>query len=163
MRRTLSSARTFLTKFVIPTIWLAGFAATTMLLFRTRGFTGPDGLLPPPEMKWLFLGGAVLGGWFLYWYGVRLKRVEIDEQWLYVSNFLREIRIPLSDIEEITENRWVSTRPITVEFRHETEFGSRIVFMPRPRWWRLWRAHPVVGELEAATRRARGLPPEQPA
>jgi hypothetical protein len=159
-RHQLSSARTFVTKFVLPTVWLAGFAVATILLFRIRAFVGPDGSPLPPEMKWLFLGGTLLGGWFLYWYGVRLKRVEIDEQWLYVSNFLREIRIPLVDIEEVTENRWVSMRPITVEFRRETEFGSSIIFMPTPRWWRFWQAHPVVGELEAASRRARGLPPE---
>jgi hypothetical protein len=159
-RRPLSSGRTFVTKVVLPTVWLAGFAVATVLLLKTPGLTDPDRSLLPPEMKWLFLGGIMLGAWFLYWHCVRLKRVEIDEQWLYVSNFLREIRIPLGDIEEVTENRWVSTRPITVEFRRETEFGSSIIFMPRPRWWKFWQAHPVVGELEAATRRVRGLPPE---
>lgn len=162
MRRQLSSAQTFLTKFVFPTVWLAGFAAATVFLFKVRGFTDPDGFPGPPEMKWLFLGGTVFGGVFLYWFCMRLKRVEIDEQWLYVSNYLREVRVPLGDIEEVTENRWINIRPITVEFRRETDFGSDIIFMPKSPGWRFWRAHPVVGELEAATRRARGLPPQRP-
>jgi hypothetical protein len=160
IRHQLSSSRTLVTKFVLPVVWLAGFGVATLLLFTTGGLSGPDGLPPPPEMKWLFVGAIGLGGWFLYWFCGRLKRVEIDEQWLYVSNFLREIRVPLADIEEVTENRWINIRPITVEFRRETEFGSSIIFMP-PRRWKFWQPHPVVGELEAATRRARGLPPER--
>jgi hypothetical protein len=162
MRRTLSSGRTFLLKFVFPTVWVAGFAAGTALLFTAGGFTDRNGFPTPPEMKWIFLGVTVAGALVLYWFCIRLKRVDVDEHWLYVSNFTREIRIPLADIEEVTENRWVSSRPVTVQFRRENEFGSEIIFMPRTRWWKFWRAHPVVGELEAASRQARGLPPEQP-
>jgi hypothetical protein len=161
MRRNLSSAQTFLMKFVLPTLWLAGFAAGTVLLFTTGGLSEPEGFPPPAEMRWLFLGGTVLGGLFLYWYCMRLKRVATDEQWLYVSNYLREIRVPLLDIEEVSENRWVNIRPITVEFRRETEFGSRITFMPKTRWWGFWRPHPTVDELESAMRRVRGLPSVQ--
>jgi hypothetical protein len=112
-------------------------------------------------MKWLFLGATVLGGLFLYWGCMRLKRVDLDEDALYISNYLREVRVPLRDIEEVTENRWINIRPVTVEFRRDTDFGPRITFMPKTRWWSFWRAHPVVGELEAAARRSRGLPPEQ--
>jgi hypothetical protein len=163
MRRTLSSAQTVLMKFIFPAVWLAGFAAATVLLLTTGGFTDPDGFPPPPEMKWLFLGATVLGGLFPWWCCMRLKRVEIDERWLYVSNYFKEIRVPLEHIEDVSENRWVNIRPITVEFRRETEFGSRIIFMPKTRWWAFWRAHPLVGELEAAARQVRGLPPERPA
>lgn len=160
MRRTLSSARTFLMKFVFPTLWVAGFAAGTALLFTPHGFTNRDGSPTPPEMKWIFLGVTVIGALVLYWFGMRLKRVEMDEQWLYVSNFARETRIPLGDIEEVTEHRWLNNHPITLDFRRETEFGSQIIFMPRTRSWKFWRPHPVVAELEGASRRARGLPPE---
>ena len=124
MRRKLSSGRTFLLKFVVPIVWVAGFAAGTALLFTAGGLTDRNGFPTPPEMKWIFLGVTVVGALVLYWFCTRLKQVEIDEQWLYVSNFAREIRIPLADIEEVTENRWVSSRPITVQFRRENEFGS---------------------------------------
>ena len=87
----------------------------------------------------------------------------MDEEWLYVSNFVREIRVPLGEVEIVSENRWINIRPVTVEFRRDTDFGLRITFMPQTRMWWFWQAHPVVGELEAAVRRVRGLPPEQPA
>jgi hypothetical protein len=150
-------------KFVLPAVWLAGFCGVTFALFTGGGATNRDGVPPPAEMKWLFLGATVLGGLFLYWGCMRLKRVDLDEDSLYISNYLREVRIPLRDIEEVTENRWINIRPVTVEFRRDTEFGSRITFMPKTRWWGFWLAHPVLGELEAAARRSRGLPPERPA
>ena len=162
MRRTLSSAQTFLMKFVLPTVWLGMFALITGLLFTTGEFSGRDGLPTPPEMKWLFLGATVVGGLFLYWFCMRLKRVAMDEKWLYISNYLREIRVSLRDIEEVSENRWVNIRPITLEFRRETDFGATVTFMPKTQWWGFWRAHPVVGELESAMRQVRGIPPERP-
>ncbi|HEV7364566.1 MAG TPA: hypothetical protein VGN76_01835 [Gemmatimonadales bacterium] len=148
-------------KFVLPSVWLAGFAAVTVGLFAGDGSSNRGGPEFPAEMKWLFLGATVLGGLFLYWGCMRLKRVDLDEDALYISNYLREVRVPLRDIEEVTENRWINIRPVTVEFRRDTDFGPRITFMPKTRWWSFWRAHPVVGELEAAARRSRGLPPEQ--
>jgi hypothetical protein len=162
MRRNLSSTQTFLMKFVFPSVWLAAFTAGTVMLFVTGGIAGPDGP-PPPEMKWLFLGATVLGGLFLYWCCMRLKRVQIDEEWLYVSNYLREIRVPLRDIEDVSENRWINIRPITLTLRRETDFGGQITFMPKTRWWGFWRPHPVIRELDDTMRRMRGLPPGRPA
>jgi hypothetical protein len=162
MRRKLSSGQTFPAKFLFPSVWLLGFSVGTVLLFA-GDITDPQGFAPAPEMKWLFLGATLLGAAFLYWFCMRLKQVEIDEKFLYVSNFFREIQVPLRDIEDVAENRWVNTRPITVEFRRDTDFGTQIIFMPKTRWWGFWRPHPAVAEIEAAMRRARGLPPEHPA
>ncbi len=44
------------------------------------------------EMKWLFLGGMVIGGLFLYWAVPALERVALDEDSLYISNYFREVR-----------------------------------------------------------------------
>lgn len=163
MRRTLSSAQTFLMKFIFPSLWLVGFATATVVLFTTGG--GGDAPRSPPlaELKWFFLAATVLGGAFLYWGCMRLKRVEIDDQWVYISNFVRETRVPLRDIEDVSENRWINIRPVTIGFRRDTEFGPRVTFMPKTRFRGFWQAHPVVGELEGAVRAVRGLPPERPA
>lgn len=163
MRRRLSSAQTFLMKFVFPPFWILLFAQASVLFFTSGAFAGSGESAPPPEMKWLMLAAIVAGALCIYWFCMRLKQVELDEQYLYVSNFVREIRIPLQDIEEVSENRWVNIRPITLEFRRDTDFGSRIIFMPKTRWWGFWRSHPAVGEIESAIRRARGLPAEDPA
>ena len=60
-----------------------------------------------------------------------LKRVRLEGDVLFISNYLREISVPAQTIASVRQNRWWNHRPITVTFRQETEFGAKIVFMPR--------------------------------
>jgi hypothetical protein len=152
MRRTISSRQTFFVKIVFPIIWIGTFSFVTLLFFFGRF---PPDETPSPAMKWTFLAVALAGGASIYWFCMRLKRVEMDDDRLYVSNYMQEISVPLEDIADVRENRWVDTRPVTVTFRSDTDFGDRVVFMPTTRWWGFWRGHPVVEELRRASERAR--------
>src|SRR5262249_62361427 len=78
----------------------------------------------------------------------------MDDTSLYVSNYLREIQVPLRQVAAVTENRWVNIHPVTIQFRSATEFGDRVVFMPRRRWFGWGRSHPVVAEIRHAVGRA---------
>jgi hypothetical protein len=62
-----------------------------------------------------------------------LKRVKFDGKVLLVSNYLKEISIPLSGIVDIQETRLsrISPRKIVLTLREPSEFGSRIKFVPR--------------------------------
>jgi hypothetical protein len=91
---------------------------------------------------------------------MRLKRVRIDDKVLYVSNYVTEIAVPLVNVAEVRENRWVNIHAITIQFHSATEFGSRIVFMPKARWFGFWSSHPVVAEIRAAVNRATGRAPD---
>ena len=143
--RTLSSSQTFWMKFVFPTIWISGFGLGTLALFL-EVLRGADNTLPPPEMKWMFLVGWIAGTSFIFWACARLKRVRVEESAILVSNYLKEIRIPFDAIAAVTENRWLNIYLVTIHFRSATEFGDRIIFMPRTRIFGL-RSHPVVAEL----------------
>lgn len=161
MLRTLSSAQTFLMKFVFPLVWISGFATGTMAMFLTdtqstrgnldstnapRTRSGP----PPPEMKWGFLAMTLAGAAFLYWACVRLKRVGISGQSLVISNYLTTIQVPLGELDRVTENRWINIHPVTLHFRSPTAFGTSVVFMPKVRWLGLFSSHPVVEDIRAA-------------
>jgi hypothetical protein len=145
MRRTLSSPQTFVMKFILPALCLTGFAAAAVLLRHS----------PPADGRWQFLGVTVLAAVFLYRSCIRVKRVAMDERWLYVSNYVREIRVPLEEINAVWDNRSIHCGLITVGFSRDTELGSRITFIPRMRWWGSFRPHPVVAEIESASRQAR--------
>ena len=157
MRRTISSAQTFFLKVVFPVFWVGVFVGSTVLLLADfPGFRDSAGQPVPAGTKWAMSLASVIGTAAIYWFCIRLKRVELDRNALYVSNYLKEIAVPLRDVEEITENRWVNTHPITVRFRRDTGFGTSIVFTPTFRLFAFRSPHPIVAELQAAVRRARG-------
>ncbi len=75
--RVISSAQTFITKFIVPVIVLGLYPFSAL---RIKG-----GLIFAPV--------AILAAASVYWYCVRLKRVAIDWDGLVTSNYLREVGI----------------------------------------------------------------------
>jgi hypothetical protein len=151
-------------KVVFPIAWLGAFSLLTILLFTQpanfwHGGSGP----PPATVRWQVLAMTLGAGAFFYWLSFPLKRVEIDDKALYVSNYREEIVVPLREIESVTENRWINIHPVTVHLYGETAFGGKIVFMPKSRWFMTIFAHPIVAELLSAAARARGTEPGLPA
>jgi hypothetical protein len=109
-------------------------------------------------MKWAFLAGLVVGSIFIYWWCVRLMRVVMTDRELRISNYRREIVVPLSEVDQVTENRWVNSHPVTLQFVRRTDFGHRIVFMPKARPFALFSSHPIVAELRTAIETAKQGP-----
>jgi hypothetical protein len=136
---TLSSRLTFITKTIFPAFWIAGFGALTALFWVGRGLQAETG--------WLFLTAWIAGTLSFLWWCIPLKKVRVDGNALYVSNFRKEIVVPLTFIESVTENRWINVHPVTIHFRGDTEFGRKISFMPKSRVMFFWSSHPVVDEL----------------
>lgn len=130
-------------KVVLPALWIPIFGLGTLGMFLG---TFEGGQHPPP--KWIFLFGWLAGCAFIYWNSVRLKEVSVDEDFLYVSNYLKEVVIPLSEIEDVTENVWVNIHPVTIRLKSPSEFGDKIVFMPTARYFAFFSSHPVVAELK---------------
>jgi hypothetical protein len=158
--RLLSSRQTFITKVLFPIIWIGGFAVATLSLFLfPDSWHSGEGGAADAETKWTFLAITVVGALFLWWACVRLKRVRMDDRALYISNYVREIVVPLANVAEVSENRWINIHPVTLAFYTDTELGSRIVFMPKVRWFAFWSSHPVVEDIRRAVARATGRGP----
>lgn len=152
--KTLSSSQTFVMKIVFPVLWISFFGLGTLSAWRgTMQMRG--GGRPSPETKWVFLGSWIVGTTFILWSVTGLKRVCVDSKNLYVSNYRREIVIPLTMVGDVTENRWININPVTIHFRNNTEFGEKITFMPTSRFFGGWSPHPVVAELEQLASLAR--------
>lgn len=142
MKQRLSSLQTFLMKIILPIIWITSFGIGVI-----NSFTGKDmGSDMPPKTTFLIFW--ILGIAFLYWICIRLKTVSVDENFLYVSNYIKEISIPLNDIYNVTENRWINIHPVTLHLKKASEFGDKIIFMPKIRLFAFFRSHPVVEELK---------------
>jgi hypothetical protein len=144
MRRKLSSRQTFLAKFIIPAVSFIIAAA----LFITPFFIMP--LLWQEPFAWgpalVALGCVGLVAWWCFTVYIPLKVVSLDGRHLWVSNFRKEIAIPLSEVKQVAEVEQFRFKLVSLSLKRPTEFGREIKFMPRARL-RLWKEHAVVGEL----------------
>lgn len=85
----------------------------------------------------------------LVWIAFRIKKVETDGKYLYVSNYMKQVALPLSDVSHVNEMRWMQPYWITLQLRRPSEFGEKIVFIPPFRLLSFWTENPLVDELKS--------------
>jgi len=74
---------------------------------------------------------AFCGVWYLLIFD--WKNVYLNDGRLSVSNFWKRIEIPLSNVDVVEASSWWGLQPrtITLYLKSPSEFGKRIVFVPR--------------------------------
>lgn len=70
------------------------------------------------------------GSVFLYRFCGSLKKVRMENNYLYISNYLKEIQIHISNIVNTDGPENSTLRRIVLILRSPSEFGSKIVFAP---------------------------------
>lgn len=118
-------------KLLFPPLWTVLSAVPMMTGGGYRASAHPPTMELIPFLFWC-LGMAAMR-----WMCIPLKRVRRDGINLYISNYFREIRVPLAAVGEVAENRWIDHHPVTIRFRRPTGFGERITFMPKARVFEL--------------------------
>lgn len=154
-RRRLSSSLTFAFKFLLPPVWIAALL--------TSGF------FPLADLRaghWVLLVFLLVA--FLVVYGAtcfRLKRVALRGDVLRIGNFVREIEVPLVDVEQVTWSLLFKTDLAFLHFRRPTGFGKKVLFMPSLRLFHAWTRwpHPAVTELQRCIEAAREEEAREPA
>ncbi len=126
MRIRLSSGLTPIYKFGLPGLWVS--CAIYSIVDYVRSWS--DTTLPNTFVPILLL--YLVGGAVFFWKFGPLKRVHLNTEFLYVSNYLREIRIPFTNVADIREANWLTNSPrrIVVTLKSSSTFGSRIQFAP---------------------------------
>ena len=152
MHRTLSSAWTFFYKFLLPVVLIGAFAGGIRSALEARGvYSGTPSAAPPLDL--LALGLLLLVALVAVARTCApLKRVRLgdDGQTLLVSNYFQEWEVPAGLITDVTQNRWLKLRPITIHLRFDPGCGTRVAFMPPLRInFLFWREDPEVEELRA--------------
>lgn len=100
------------------------------------------------EARWMFLGFTVLGTVALYWVFIRLKVVTLEGTDFVISNYFKTIRVSAREVERVSGSILVTPELVWLHFRQPTEFGSRVVFMPKQRFLSGFTRHPLVQELK---------------
>ena len=148
MKRQISSKTTILLKIILPIIFT--FQLTAMLFLMFFSFGRNEYL----ALKFFFPVMIVVGLFALFRTTMKYKKVALDDEFLYVSNYLKEIKIPLSHVGDVTEFKWIRNRPITIHLRTESEFGRKITFTPKSNGFRIFADNPMIAELKAAAQAA---------
>lgn len=142
MKRELSSKQTFLLKIILPICFIAILTAAISVII----FSSEKSEISPVIIIFPLIG--LLGIFSMYFTVMRYKKVSVDERFLYVSNYRKEIKIPVSNISDVTETKWIRTRPITIHLKTESEFGRKIVFTPKMNGFRVFADNPIIAELK---------------
>jgi hypothetical protein len=132
----ISSKLTIFFKFIFPGFWICVF-----------GYCFIRAFILGHSIKWFFLFIWLIGIFFSYRFLIPLKQVRIDGNDLIVTNFSKRISISTKSIEKVDEMVF-SIHPVFVIFKNETEFGKRIIFMPK-KIISFGGSHPVVKLLQS--------------
>lgn len=129
MRTPLSSPFTLFFKVILPCAWL-GLGVFAL----TRAFLEPSELefIGPVLLLCVWLGVSIV---VFYWNNFPVKRVFLDDQFLQVSNYIKQISIPLELIESVRASgggSWWGLPPyrVIVTLKATSEFGNEIKFIP---------------------------------
>jgi hypothetical protein len=126
--QNVSSSFTVILKFALPTCWIVFFGAMTVALWFVDivPIAGMETGTFRIVMSIFFLIGVLI----LYWAVMGLKRVEMDDQFIYVTNYFKNIRYPYHQIEKINEKDYYFFRTFHLILKQSGYFGKKITFIP---------------------------------
>lgn len=123
----VSTNLTLFYKFFIPVFWIIFFGAFTVASF----FYGEElsGGLSVRSFQigtlLFFLSGVAVLGFTL----MRLKRVEMNREFVYVTDYFKNFRYPWHNIESIQEADFLFLQIVTINLKAPGSFGKRIIFI----------------------------------
>ena len=131
--KRLSSNTTLFLKIFLPVFWLVFYGSFTLSFWLLDPATLP--LLTSWTFRILFTLFYVLGTVFLYFTFFQLKRVEIDADFIYVSNYFKTYRYPFHRIEQLSQKNYLVFKTTQIHFKEEQSFGKAVSFIARRGIW----------------------------
>src|SRR4051794_2372636 len=101
--RNFSSSMTIVYKAIFPAVWLTMFGVGAVAQIAT---SRPG--------AWGFVAVALAGLAVFWWLLLPLKTIAVDGDELVIGNFLRTIRVPLSDVVEVEDHRFINPRTMSL-------------------------------------------------
>lgn len=137
----VSSNWTLVLKIFFPTFWIAFFGAFTLAVLFTQGLMVPGMSLPSFRLGLVFF--FLLGLLVQYLTLMRLKRVEFDDDFVYVSNYFKNFKYPYHNIRMMKESRFLTFYTASIHFNVPGHFGRQIFFIQsRPLFKAFFNKHP---------------------
>jgi hypothetical protein len=140
----ISSNATLALNIFFPIFWIVFFGSLTVALFLTDS---PSGGLSLGPIKWVMLAIYLSGLVVLYLTLLKLKRVELDETHVYVSNYFKTYRYTYASVESLEISEFLFLSVGILRLRQAGRFGRRITFvMARAMYDDFIQSHPEIGQ-----------------
>lgn len=124
----ISSNLTVILKYFVPLVWTVFFGALCIIFWMTDELMvgGLDLFIFRIGWTAFFSIGTILMIFTL----MKLMRVETDSEFIYVTNYFKIYKYPISNIDKITTKNYAFFSLVTIHFIESGYFGKKIVFMP---------------------------------
>ncbi|MCI5080487.1 MAG: hypothetical protein MRY78_02275 [Saprospiraceae bacterium] len=139
MQRVSTNLTLFL-KFFIPVFWLVFFGAFTILIFAyDLEYVAQIPIVTFRIIAVLFM----LSGIALFYFTLfRLKRVEMGEQFVYVTDYFKHVRYPYHNIDRIEESTFGFLKVVSIYLKTPGSFGKRVLFIASGKKYdEFWKNH----------------------
>ena len=128
---SVSSGWTLFLKLVLPITWTTFFGTFVgVILFSEDGaYLVSGGIITPMLVRIIASTFLLVGVALFYWLFMRLKRVDVDNDFMYVTNYFKARRYPYHNIEKMVKNQYLMFRPVTIYLKEAGTFGKKIIFL----------------------------------
>ncbi|MEM6964262.1 MAG: hypothetical protein AAF573_05820 [Bacteroidota bacterium] len=123
----VSTSLTLFLKIFLPSFWIVFFSAFTFAVWQLD--LGTFGGIDMGTFRLVLLGFLLLGIGLIYWALIRLKRVEMDNEFVFVTNYFKNARYPWHNIKNIEERDFALFRTIHIVFKKPGIFGGKVTFV----------------------------------
>jgi hypothetical protein len=123
----LSSGTTLFYKIFLPCIWLAFFGTFVLAVFMLE-----DDYIGGYPIEYFRIGLVLffLLGFVFFWFTVfKLKRVDASDTHFHISNYFKNFRYPVADIESIRVRDIGIATVAKMTLLAEGSFGKKIYFL----------------------------------
>lgn len=122
--KQISSNTTLLFKTFLPIFWLVFFGAFCIsTFFLKESYIGQVSI---DFFRILCIAFYLLGAVLLAFSVMRLKRIEIGDQEIFISNYIKSYKYKQADIESITIQNLLLVKLMLITFKGPTSFGLKI-------------------------------------
>ena len=135
----LSSNLTLVFKLFIPTSWVSFFGLFTLVIFIADTTDMP--LLASPYFKFGFLAFFLIFLVLIYFTIFQLKRVEYQGNEIFVTDYFKTIKFPVTNIDRISTMNLFIFKVVWFHLRAKGIFGKRIPFIAKKTTFALFEAN----------------------
>lgn len=123
----ISSSLTLVLSIFIPVFWFVFFGSLCLFFV----LQDPEDLpfSNPRPFKIGFITFYLFFGFCIYYFLFQLRRVELDDTHIYITNYFKTIKLPLDQVEAISTIHAFGLNRVKIRLAFKSSLGKKIRFI----------------------------------